>query len=425
VDSVRIAVCRDRACTRVEQEFDAVDSTARVPSPLAPGVWFWNVREIVSGVPDAMTSATWTFRTPTADGPNEWSIADRNDFDGDGVDDLLVSCYQPMPGRAVVYRGNAAGELNPVVVWNDLAHAIGDVDGDGFTDLQARGGLGSDILLGGADMSRVEVLQRVDGSDAAGAFTGGSEFDIALGDFDGDGYADAMLEESTWGGSFSPRLAYGSPHGWPLPLVDLGAGANSIAWDLDADGIDDVLAAGPIWWRGSGTRPLAPSSVAMKTSMYVVPVGDLDRDGFLDAVEFDESQIAFIRGGSAGPTLGALRSLDAGGRRLFVGRYGDLDGDGRDDLVFRGAATASGTEYIAYLGGADGYSPDRIATVTSLPCSPRLLWGLRTIGDYDDDGVIDTFLSCDDDRLFVQLSRIGSVWAPVPLPDGVTGCLAN
>ncbi|MDP2306509.1 MAG: MopE-related protein [Pseudomonadota bacterium] len=205
------------------------------------------------------------------------------DFDGDGMDDLLVGdpsdsggaasagaariVYGPLGGVAplasvaeVVFEGSSAGQGVGSAV------AGGDVDGDGYKDVvlgasmdgAAASEAGAVYLSFGrfaseVDLATAVVLTGVSAGDHAGASLG-------LGDFDGDGVTDLIVGASgdDEGGSeagaayvvYGPIEASGSLADADAKLVGEDAGdaagaAVGRAGDIDGDGIDDLFVSAP------------------------------------------------------------------------------------------------------------------------------------------------------------------------------------
>ena len=242
--------------------------------------------------------------------------------------------------------------------------SAGDVDGDRRPDLlvtsvQGHGGdqVRSNLLFGGSwpTLTRLPVSGRR-GFPLPGIAS-------AAGDVNGDRHAD-LVSCAT---GREPRLLFGRA-GRRQPALRgfriVGAGScPRAAGNLDGDGFDDLIVDGP---RGTATvifgrrtpltvDPERPGTkgfrIAAKTSplVWIAPVGDLNGDGRDDLVLDPAPQakrLLILFGGRRSGTV------DPGGRRLpaIVGlegsrgttSAGDVDGDGIGDLIVgdpRGART--------------------------------------------------------------------------------------
>jgi hypothetical protein len=393
--TAHVSVCRDRACTSVVADFDADGTSARVPNPLGAGVWFWNLRAIDAGVVSAARSATWSFHTPATSGPVEWSRESRPDVNGDGIDDFTIfHCTFPTPSSVAEQTeffagGSAALAGTPLPSFRFAP--IGDVNGDGFTDLLRDAGASPmKTILGGApDIAMLPTIQAATWPDAA-VGVDFYEWNRPVGDFNGDGRADLFIPVPP------PRVTYGSESGWTMPLHELpGVEHPSLAavFDVDADGFDDVITAGPTWFRGGPTGLSSPQAVGSAPAFAVLPLDDFDGDGYLDAVQFDDrDSISLIRGSATGPVAGERHPLsDDSFQRLIVGNAGDFDGDGRAVLLF--LAWSAPHRVLAYRGSTNGFTAADTFE-PSLPCRSDPYRGARPIGDWDVDGHTDYVLWC-------------------------------
>ncbi len=261
-----------------------------------------------------------------------WSVS-AGDFDGDGADDLAIG----VPGEdigsdvdtgavGILYgeRGNrlttrdhrydqdspgikGVGEVDDLFGWS---LAAGDFNSDGTDDL-AVGSPGEDIG-GEVDVGAVAVLygslgvgvsttdQRFDQANAA--IPGLAEEDdlmghsLAIGDFDGDGYAD---------------LGVGLPGEDRNGLVDVGGflGIYGSASGL-GNGRGEV-------WIDQGTSGVPGANEADDRFAWSLASGDYDGDGFGDValgvqgedigVKVDAGGINIIYGASSGLILGGSR----------------------------------------------------------------------------------------------------------------------
>lgn len=326
-----------------------------------------------------MTQALWSaeYRQPQV-----------GDYNGDGRDDLLL---QPLAAGHACYLllADSSGGFEHVrvvapaednVVWRQEYRrvALGDVDGDGRTD----------VLLAGrtpADATYIAWGEAVDGLAAPVDITTAHGMTAALwaadaralhvGDFNGDGRADLLLQSS---GSNSTLLLYAAvAGGWSPPLdITTASGLNAALWsthnlrigDFSGDGADDVvlqpkplmtgayiLVANPAgsfdYAQGLTTR-YGMTEAAWSSSLAFV--GDFNGDQASDLLLQPQDMVQRPRlllsdhtGDFTNTDKGFLSSHDlsnafllnrrlwqapqgAPGHWLFVG---DFNGDGKSDLL--------------------------------------------------------------------------------------------
>lgn len=243
------------------------------------------------------------------------------DVDGDGFDDIMVGAsgddnngtdsgsvrvYSGADGSTIYsFDGDSAGDLLGYGL--DI---VGDVNNDGYDDMIIGAYLNDN---NGADSGNAKVYSGFDGSILY-SFNGDSANDhfgrsvAAAGDVNNDGFADfvvgAYLDDDNGSASGSLRVfsgfdgailytfygdSSGDLFGW---FVD-GAG------DVDGDGFDDIAA----------TAPLDDDNGSNSGSARVFS-------------GIDGSIIATVFGDSAGDNFG-----------FQVSGAGDVNGDGRDDLI--------------------------------------------------------------------------------------------
>jgi len=296
------------------------------------------------------------------------------DVDGDGLADVIVGAPQtggPVlnPGRAQVYSGATGAELatltgtsGAVDLFGSRVGGIGDVDGDGRGDVYVREQritISVSIRLNVYSGATGNLLWFVESPP------GDSGFALAVApidDRDGDGAPELLVADPDYFVS-SPTVRgrvqiLSGRTGALLDVLEGGAQtfdfATSLAGlgDVDADGVDDFVVGSDassfgrvqvvsgatltnLWARDSLTDSELGASVAL--------AGDFDGDGTPDCVV-------------GSPSLDGGGTVDGGGVHVFAGDdgtsllfvegrllngelgfavagAGDLDGDGRDDVL--------------------------------------------------------------------------------------------
>ncbi len=280
------------------------------------------------------------------------------------------------------------------------ALALGQLDDDPGPEIA--GVSGSNVLvlrnLGGRAFSSVQSIP----------MAGGNQFRLALPDVDGDGRRDlvtlrpsppaVVLRVNLGGFNFAPALVYALPSG-PLALA---------AGDLDGDSRDDVIAfcqnTAFVFMGAPGGSLAGPTLVPIAPGAFDVPaLADLDGDAKLDLVLFVGDYPAWSlqwRHGNGDGTFDAPNAIPGTAGFTPHMAAADLDLDGDADII---ASTNTGVVWLENDGSGSfrKHAPMPFDPASVDPPQAR-------IGDVDGDGRLDVVLA---ERTFGQNSLVEVVYS--------------
>ena len=355
----------------------------------------------------------------TVSGADELTVTD---IDGDGVADLWVGkasggIYSAgLKTNSLMHfllgTGNGTFAGAPVLAAPGARGlptlAVADFNGDGKPDIVALPA--SSRFL--SDPSQLQFFAgSASGDFAAPVATANLSFTptlIARGDFNGDGKIDLVVA----GGKLAVLLGQGNGSFAAERVVSLPPGASGIAniavGDVNGDGRPDVVvvasgsgfnsAGAFVYYANADGSLQAPVLVDGGTQLGPLVVGDLDGDGRADIALAENGANLFITG-----TLRMYLGRSDGGfappRVLNPATYytalaiGDINKDGKQDLIVGGAAADFQAQVSVLAGNGDGSfaAPRVFSLVDGIGTSISTL----AVGDFSFDGYPDLLVGRD------------------------------
>jgi len=284
----------------------AIDRLTDAPLARIPGVDLWQD----SGRPDALTDS---FRLEGAETVAGLASAESiGDFNGDGANDLLL---QASTTSYILFGPVDLSQTRPVIDWADvildtaalgkvMAHP-GDVNGDGFADLAfVRPDTDQvNLVLGSA--APEHFIQKASSSLTFAGIDIPSDAEIHLLNWDGDGKSDLLLD---WPNPISFGFAGQPVYGFVFSGAQ-AAGSGSTKGQLTPlftlvkDSTDPPIAlAAYLGAAASGLQAAAPAT----HQFQALVAGDIDGDGRDDLLLWDKR---FATLSATPPTTSALPDL--------------------------------------------------------------------------------------------------------------------
>jgi subtilisin family serine protease len=351
------------------------------------------------------------------------------DVNGDGKPDVVagIAGGGSNSGPLVTLLGDGTGKFGPPLVTSSIDDigayftttvVLKDLNGDGLMDALVidEGGVvpgaHSYLSLGDGTFKHADYFSVSD--PGAGSFI----TNVAAGDLDGDGCADAVTVEALG----LVRVFKGTCDGgfWGFPnVVTLGAGEAPVSVavaDMNGDGNLDVVTGGGFFGVGAGVGEEASNLVTVlfgdgkgnlaspkvyrtAPSVFGLAVVDLNGDGKPEVISAsqDTDKISVLlndgQGNLDGPTGGYVGYITEGQQGAVNAPYSnfiveDLNGDGKPDLAFVEAEQtySSPWEFTVMLNDGTGHfsTPTRTAMADfTVPPAGYVLGDFRNTGRPD------------------------------------------
>ncbi|MBM4377347.1 MAG: VCBS repeat-containing protein [Deltaproteobacteria bacterium] len=303
------------------------------------------------------------------------------DLNGDGLVDLAFAGYDStnivvaLRQADGTYVATAYSSYQDGLLGYPKAIASGDFDGDGDVDL---------AYSNSSPKNKAVAIRLNDGTGAFGKASAldtlagnGWNLSILAADVDADGKADLVLHDasnpnmpagalsihrSLGGGSFAPHVDFPA-----APAPGNTAPSSLLSGDFDADGRLDLVAVGKGVTQvhlGDGKGGFALKTTLPDALAHKATLGDFDGDGRLDLAVAralfnpfmpDFLSVAVHRGKGDG-TFEPMLELPVTTKEFYSSEpslaAGDLDGDGKDELVAQGTRDANGKGVVTVFPGA-------------------------------------------------------------------------
>lgn len=291
-------------------------------------------------------------------GSNEfgYSVA-VGDVNGDGYDDLANGAYRVggFSGLAFIYYSTGAGGISSVAGTTisgpggsnfACGLGLGDINGDGFSDLivggnaysSAAGGVWIFHSTGSAGITVNSYT--LANTNIVGETTSNLGILVYTGDVNGDGYSDLAVAAPQYNGFFGRAYVFNSTGTTSGIIVSAATSANAVATGFVLSSVGFGIVLGDI--NGDGYDDFATGAPGYSTSQGRVYVN------LSDGSQISTGSINLILGESANQGFGNTL------------RISDINGDGRGDLIagayaYPDGVALSGRVYVFHSVGS-GYA---------------------------------------------------------------------
>ncbi|MGD9402787.1 MAG: choice-of-anchor D domain-containing protein [bacterium] len=423
------------------------------------------------GSPYGRGSVLWSYQVTGGYSQEITSIRSIPDVNGDGMDDVVATaedyhtyCFNGNgSGYADVLWSfdTSTDPMRTGSVWQDFGMiTIPDLDGDGIYDvvIGTAGGSRSIFAISGADG---DTIWDYDSHEYGG---GGWIDEVApIGDIDGDGITDVLAAAEDDGSDTGPKRAYcfSGANGIKIWQTILGASVFCVRAidDFNGDGLDEVAAGttqGRVYLLNGANGGLLDVYEAGATVWTVAAIEDIsgdgendivvgDHDGYVHAVDSDSLKLVWPNPTSVGNIITEVHVIgdqnsDGVGEITVAGvmsNYLLLDGSdgqyiwsrssGQMAFATSGTPDVNGDGFEDVIGGS-GFTYNRAAMMDGQ--TGDTLWTFPTLGpvetvsylaSIDGDAVPEVLVGTRDGEVYCLAGGGGTAGVSISGSDGHTG----
>ena len=388
-----------------------------------------------SGFYMALGDGTGRFSAPTLVEPRGGSGVAAADVNGDGKTDLVMGST-----GLVVRTGDGAGNFSEATVINREGNvgvgslALADVDGDGKLDVATAGTYFKGDGAGGFTATRNYLGDNNPNSVAVGDFDGDGKLDIATGGnaFNTRPTTNISVMRNKGGGDFEAAHVAYTTLVLPSGFVSFSSPFDIAHGDFNGDGREDLAvlnrqgfdlqsARVTILLRdASGNFTPSASIVYFNgSSLYQVIAADFNKDGKTDVavsatLSVPFSNVVSVSLSNGDGTFAAPNNVSAPASQPYGIAAGDFNNDTNPDIIVLGSQ--SGVVAVLVGNGSGGFTPSPFG-VTSLGTG----FDTVAVGFFGDDNLLDAVVTdSNHQRVLVTLGAgvAGAFTLPFSFPVG-------